>query len=101
MSYILSRLDPLYLLGYYESPEDEEIIPDEKSVRQRHLLHKQLVHGVKLDKVNSKDLSQSMILEPSIKVGKVKKNKKSWSEVTKTDKNRFSHLDDTIEQISV
>ena len=77
------------MLGY----EDEEVKADEKQLKQRNLLHKQLRHTNKfiLKAVNDKevpvDMTASSYLEPAIPVGRIyTKPPTNWSKIVEGKK---------------
>ena len=85
-----------YLLGY----EDIEVKADEKQVKQRDLLHRQLRYTKKVvlktvDKKIPVDMTSSCYLQPAIPVGRIyTKEPTSWSKVVEKKQNRFSVLED-------
>jgi len=93
-----------YVLGY---ERELEITPDIKQVGKRHLLHKQIKYSdnMKLKKVSINEMSQSVIFETEIPVGKIiplPRKPAMWSEIArakKKKKNRFTVLDDTMDDI--
>ena len=82
-----------YLMGY----EEEEVKADEDTIKQRHILHKQISHNKKfkfkkMKSIQEKEMLGSFVFNPAIQVGKVLDTKKqSWSSVVKT--NKYGMLD--------
>jgi len=87
------------MLGY----EEEEIKADEKQIKHRHLLCKQLTHSKKIKlKPPEIDMLASYCHNPAMPVGKIiptPKKPEMWSEVTSRDPsgkkktvNKFSQL---------
>lgn len=88
-----------YLLGY-----EEEVVADEKQVKQRHLMNKQISHNkeFKLKSIEGDSMLESYLFDPAMPVGKVIVPKKhvKWSTVVKkSKKNRFDILNETKNKI--